>query len=419
MQQVKRGACGDWVLHAPVRLSSGAILSHAARMHGRLLILQHTNPQQLSEWARNLGAGWASVSAPGVRLLSRGAPLRESVDGRAIGARTGVLYNLEAQRAALAARGVPTDSLDGDGVCVAAVGAGGPSALGALARHGLLAVLHRGQGGVLVASDAQGIAPLYVLQPAEGGWMVASDRAGLAAAAGVTLPRDDARWQDVVGPQTGIVGLWRAPASVAVMVDARGITAMPWQASGEAAPYLRHRPAELTEGSPAEIQAAIAGVLTAAAAAWRLDHGALAAPSGPESACAGVAAGDPPPATPWPCLALSALDAEFVGHRSASPSPPWSAEQLAAAFAAAHAGSPFRVGALPEPEARLSESRRQARWLRYTWWRCGVIEAALDAAADADTAIALPHLAPAVIAALGALADHARPWPNLAPDAAN
>ena len=384
-------------------------------MHGRLLILQHADQAQLSAWARNLGAGWASVSAPGVMLLSRGAPLRESVDGRAVGARTGVLYNLEPQRVALAARGVPTDTLDGDGVCVAAVGAGGPSALGALARHGLLAVLHRGQGGVLVAADAQGIAPLYVLQPAEGGWIIGSDRAGLAAAAQVALPRRDARWQDASGPQTGISGLWRAPASVAVMVGASGITAMPWQASGDAAPFLRHRPAQLTGGSPAQIQAAIAATLASAAASWRLDRGALAAPIGPELMCAGIDPGDPPPATPWPCLAQAALSAEFVGYTAVATCPPVSAAQLVDAYDAAHAGSPFRVVPLPEPEARLPEARRRARWLRYTWWRCAVIEAALDAAAATDTAIALPHLAPAVVAALGALSERAQPWPTLTP----
>jgi len=388
-------------------------------MKGRLIILQHPDPQQRATWVKRLGLSWNQLSGVGVDLLARDAPIRESIDGRAAGVRTGVLFNLDEERAKLRSRGIDAKRLDGDGVCIEAIGSSGPRALSHLARHGLVSLLHRSQGGVLVTGDAQGLAPLYMLQPPEGGILVAGDRQALRMATALPLQRRDDDWRTMVGPTTGVQGLFRVPPGIAILIGARGVQQQAWHPEGPTSPFLRHRPQALLGDDLTQVRDELDRIGAAAVSGWRRDRGDLAAPQSAEPEMASWF-NDLDEGTQWPNVGWSLLGAELAGDLATrettavgAPAVP-SLEALLTAYDDAFESTPFRRITLPEPESRLSPERRRARWLRYTLWRCGPLERLLDEAAARDQPVALPHLAPTMIAALGALPDGVWPWQSSA-----
>ncbi|MCO4760772.1 MAG: hypothetical protein KC502_04665 [Myxococcales bacterium] len=328
-------------------------------------------------------------------VLSQQSRRVESWDGRAVGWRTGVLFNLAEERTALLNRGLPDERLDGAGVCAESIAMEGPRALSRLARHGLVAVAHRAAGTLMVASDAQGIAPLYVLDLADGGRLIAGDRQALRDASGLPLARHDEQMQTLMGPATGTQALWRCPPGLMLMLHGTQLKPTPWVATGDASPFYRDRPAALLTGDRVQLDRAVDHAIGRSVTAWQTDRGPLAAGAVPKS----------PEVTAWPEAALASLCGDLPDTSEFAVPRGLTASDLQAAHASAHDGSPFPVQMPPEPVARLSEERQTQRWLRHTWWRLGPIEAALDGAAERGQAVALPHLAPHVIATLGATGD--------------
>lgn len=364
-------------------------------MHGRLLLIHHPDAGRRAAIAARLGGTWRSVDDADSTLATTEAPIRESVDGRAVGARTGVLFNLRDIAAALTERGVPRERLDGHGACVEAIAHRGPEGLAALRRHGVVAVLHRAQAGALVCSDALGLAPLYVAPLADGrGYVVASDRAVLSRAL-APAGADTASPAPPAG--TGAADAGRPPSArrvapgEALMLTRGRVQALRLEPAPGAGPFLRERPAACVQANVDDAVHIVGAALREAVAAWQADRGPLADPA-PGALTALLAAGPAlPPTTarrsapcPWPALALANL-----------------LEQ------AEEAGAPdtqgLTPGELPEPVTRVAPPRVAARVARYNRVRRELWEPPLNAAAAAGDPVGLPHWDPRVVATLGAM----------------
>lgn len=309
---------------------------------------------------------WLAQKRPDSVLAGRGAALGvwgqwfESSDGRTAGAFDGYLLNPQPLRQRLSDRGYPADRMDHQQLALQWLADFGPRGLGDLRWHGSLCVWHRAQHAALVARDVGGVGWLGRSAIAGGGWAWCSD------------PRLD-------GEQVRA-----APAGMGAILQGGQLSQPRWQPAAENAPFYREIPAEARHASPKLAADRARALLQAAVAAVREGLGATAAPD----RNLGIAAGS--------------ADADSDGAIWCGAG--WHAEnpQAAATDPALRDDGPHE----PIDDADTAEAAAR----RYRWRALGngTLRQARILALDSGRPLCAPHLDPALLAWLGALAKPVR-----------
>ncbi|HAN31531.1 MAG TPA: hypothetical protein DCQ06_08025 [Myxococcales bacterium] len=337
-------------------------------MFGELTVTVHADAARRKEAISVLNKqGYESLDLQGCTLSWRDINHVITMDGRCLGWRTGVLFNLQERRQALVERGVAESNLSGDLVCAESIGQRGLDGLKTLRFHGVIAVVHRAQDMVMLSSDPVGVGTLWTRQIE--GCQVWS----------TSLPdsnESNAYWSPV-GASTAIMiqrGMWRD--NLVEFDDG---------------PFVRHRPDAWVYATVEQAEHLVKTALDEAVKGWTADRGPIAACAHPGlndiSANSTGARWDP---------------AGFASLAERSPWPePWQGLQASERTEALQRWCAERFGPKwlpPEPEARVPEPRRSERWLRYSWWMLDNIQPIIEAAIKRNQRVGLPHLDPAVLA---------------------
>lgn len=293
---------------------------------------------------------------------------KETVDHKAVGHFSGLIFNDETAGIPLVGRGAVLQ--DHGDLALHAVGWGGPQGLAGLRWHGALAVVHVAQRSFVVARDWQGVGGLYFAQ--------------LGNAYAFSTDPQQLRKLDM---QPRLV-----PAGMLALGGPQGLTWQPVPALPEHRGFFRDLPDDFPhQPAPAHVVERIRAALDACkraglqvtrssahdrAGQWLEQQIPLMQPQNPNAL--------------W---TLDGADA-WLGldlHPPLDLQPgPWPQPEPA---------EPLRV---PEPEAR---SRR----LRATWLADEVLEKARQLARDRNLLLIAPHLDPLVLAFLGAMKPAQRP----------
>lgn len=329
-------------------------------------------------WQRDEAQMTDSLSALGPATFRRGAvalvtgqALTATSDAKAVGVLDGVIFNDLEAGAPLLARGAPVT--DQASLALHAVGWSGLAGLAALRWHGTLAVIHQAQGAAIVARDWQGVGGLY--------WAICG--------AGQIWGNDLTSFS-ALGLTPRLI-----PPGMAAISTASGVQWQVIPTTPASRAWFRELPDELLEPTAATVRAGLQERLLAAVAACQ---------------------------RAWPNLRMDAPEDRVGAWLMAALQVPavrdvqalWTLAGADAWLGLAVADPvPLEPGPWPEPEppepVRTDDRETRARRVRATWLADTALEAARRRAALDNLPIVAPHLDPAVLAWLSAVAPEMRP----------